>query len=57
LDALPPKGIESCLIEDGYKKLIAKGERVFTYLYDGYFNDVGTPERYEKAKKDMGSWK
>ena len=52
LDTLPPAGTESCLIKDGYKPFIEKGGRVAAYIYDGYFNDVGTPERYEKAQND-----
>jgi len=52
LDTLPPAGKESCLVEDGYKPFIAGGGKVATYIYEGYFNDVGTPERYEKAQND-----
>lgn len=53
MNILPPAGTESCLIKDGYRKLLQKGGRVAAFLYDGYFNDIGTPERYEKAKKDL----
>lgn len=41
----------SCLIKDGYKKLLAKNLPVHTYLYKGYFNDVGTLERLKFANK------
>ena len=52
LDTLPPAGKESCLVEDGYKPFIKGGGKVAAYIYEGYFNDVGTPERYEKAQGD-----
>ena len=53
LRELPPKGQVSCLIKDGYQKLLVKGKKVAAFLYDGYFNDIGTPERYEQAKRDI----
>ena len=53
LKILPPAGAASCLIKDGYQKLLAGGKRVAAFVYDGYFNDLGTPDRYERAKKDI----
>ncbi len=53
LNVLPPAGTESCLIENGYKPFINQGGRVASFIYDSYFNDVGTPERYEQAKRDV----
>ncbi len=35
------------------KKLIAKGERVNGYIYDGYWLDIGRPEDYEKANAEF----
>ncbi len=55
LKELPPKGTASCLIKDGYRRLMEKGGKVAAFIYDGYFNDLGTPERYEQAKKDVAS--
>lgn len=55
LRELPPAGTVSCLIKDGYQKIIGKGKKVAAFLYDGYFNDLGTPQRYEQAKKDVAS--
>jgi NDP-sugar pyrophosphorylase family protein len=52
LNAMPPAGTEFCLIEDSYKPFIESGGKVASFIYDGYFNDVGTPERYEHAKRD-----
>lgn len=53
LGTLPSAGIESCLINDGYMKLLKNGTRVASYIHKGYFNDLGTFERYEKAKDDI----
>lgn len=36
----------SCLIENGYKRLLAEHLPVHTYLHKGYWNDIGTLERY-----------
>ncbi len=53
LETLPPAGEVSCLIKDGYQKLLQANTKIAAYIYDGYFNDVGTPQRYEQAKKDV----
>jgi NDP-sugar pyrophosphorylase family protein len=52
LDALPPSG-PSCIVADGYKKLLKDGLHISSYIYDGYWNDIGTKERYEKVLKDI----
>jgi len=54
-DTLPPSGTPACLIDDGYKRLIERGGKIGTYAYEGYFNDLGTPERYEQAKVDVST--
>lgn len=54
-DTLPPSGTPACLIDDGYKKLIERGGKVGAFIYDGYFNDMGTPERYKQAKVDVSN--
>lgn len=53
LNILPPSGTKSCLIEDGYKRMLKKGERIRSFIYDGYWNDLGTMDRYEQAKRDI----
>ncbi len=53
LDVLPPAGQASCVIKDGYEKIIARGEPVSAFDYDGYWNDLGTFERYSAAKNDL----
>lgn len=55
LDVLPPAGHSACLIKDGYEALLAKGGRVSSFVHEGYFNDLGTPERYEQAKQDIAA--
>lgn len=54
-DALPPSGTPACLIADGYRRMIERGAKVGAFIYDGYFNDMGTPERYEQAKVDVSN--
>jgi len=54
-DTLPPSGRPSCLIDDGYRRLIERGGKVGAFVYEGYFNDMGTPERYEQAKVDVSN--
>lgn len=34
--------------------LLAKGQIIKVYPYDGYWLDIGRPEDYEKANEDMG---
>ena len=36
-----------------YPNMIAAGERVLAYLHNGYWTDLGTPERYESACADV----
>lgn len=45
----------SCLIHDGIVPLMQSGVRVRAQLHEGYFNDLGTPERYEQARRDVAS--
>jgi NDP-sugar pyrophosphorylase family protein len=35
--------------------LIERGGTVGAFIYKGYFNDMGTPERYEQAKVDVSN--
>ncbi len=53
VDLLPPAGESSSLIKDGYLKLLGGGGKVAAYIYHGYFNDLGTFDRYEEAKGDI----
>lgn len=53
LDMLPPAGQPACIIEHGYQPLLAQGGKVAAYIHRSYFNDIGTLERYEKAKSDV----
>ena len=38
---------------DLIKKLIAAGERVAVYEFNGYWEDLGRPDDYERASKDF----
>lgn len=46
-----PHGKESSII-DAYVRAIQTGERVVGYDFDGYWSDVGTPERYAQTEHD-----
>ena len=56
LDYLPVHG-ESCIIRQGYLPALAADEKVYSHLYDGYWNDLGTLERYRQAEQDLTSGK
>lgn len=47
----------SCIIQQGYRPALAAGEKVFGFRYDGYWNDLGTMERYRQADQDLTSGK
>lgn len=49
-----PKGRESSII-DAYVSAIQQGEPVLGFDLDGYWNDVGTPERYSQAEHDAAA--
>lgn len=44
-----PEG-ESSVIESGYKPLIAQGAVFDTVVHTGYWNDIGTAERYNQTR-------
>lgn len=52
IDTLP-KQTSSCLIKNSIVPLIKNGEKIAAYDYEGYWNDVGTHERLEAARKDI----
>ena len=49
-----PKGVASTVI-DPYVAAIQQGERVFGYDCEGYWSDIGTPERYAQAEQDASA--
>ncbi len=42
-----------CSINDTYIEMIRKNERVYGYLMEGYWADLGTRERYEIVKREI----
>jgi NDP-sugar pyrophosphorylase family protein len=40
---------------DLVQKLLASGEKVYGYPFDGYWQDLGNPEDYQQAKLDFGT--
>lgn len=57
LDFLPPvkpgNDIRSCIVQDAYLPLLEKGKKLLGFVCEGYFRDLGTPERYEEVKKEF----
>ncbi len=51
---LPDLG-PSCIIRQGYIPALAAGEKIYSHPYDGYWNDLGTMERYRQAEQDLAS--
>ncbi len=49
-----PKGVASSII-DPYVVAIERGEPVLGYDLQGYWSDIGTPERYTHAEQDARS--
>ncbi|MFH1653182.1 MAG: nucleotidyltransferase family protein [Pseudomonadota bacterium] len=49
LDILPPKGIPSCLVNDGFKKLLSEGKILSSYFYDGRWIDIGDLQKYQES--------
>ena len=49
-----PVGKESSII-DAYVQGIQEGERILGYDFDGYWTDVGTPERYAQVERDAAA--
>jgi NDP-sugar pyrophosphorylase family protein len=49
-----PKDKESSII-DPYVVAIQQGETVLGYDCEGYWSDIGTPERYAQAEQDASA--
>lgn len=49
LDLLPTG--ESCINQTAYPQLVREGQPVFAHFQQGFWSDVGTPERYLEANR------
>ena len=47
-----PRGVAVSIERETFPDLIARGERVFGFLSDAYWRDLGTPEAYLQAHLD-----
>lgn len=54
LSYLPNHG-QSCIIRNGYLPALKGGEKVYGFRYEGYWNDLGTLDRYRHADQDLTS--
>ena len=50
---LPPG--KECSIIDAYVQGLQEGERIVGYDFDGFWSDVGTPERYAQVERDAAA--
>lgn len=48
-----PSGRYCGITEETYPKLMNKNTPIYGYEFNGYWIDIGTPERYEKAKREV----
>lgn len=48
---------ESSVIANGYAPLIASGKTIDAYEHTGYWNDIGTIDRYDKTRSAIASGK
>ena len=48
-----PSGRYCGITKETYPKLINKNTPVYGYEFNGYWIDIGTPERYEKAERNV----
>lgn len=56
LDFIPDQR-EACVIREGYFPALEAGKKVFGFLYEGYWNDLGTLDRLRQAEHDLVSRK
>ncbi|HEV8572083.1 MAG TPA: NDP-sugar synthase [Actinomycetota bacterium] len=47
-----PEGVAVSIERETFPGLIARGERVYSLLWEGYWRDLGTPEAYLQAHLD-----
>ena len=48
-----PAGKQYSIERDLYPSLLRKGSPMFGFVMDGYWNDIGNPERYLEAHRDI----
>ncbi len=52
-----PSDQEACLIRNGYNPALKNSEKIYGMPYEGYWNDIGTLDRYRQAELDLSSGK
>lgn len=51
---MPPRGTVFSITKDTHLSILGSGEVICGVIYEGYWSDVGTPERLEQARLDAG---
>lgn len=52
-DYMPAAGIPFGITRQTYPLMLQAGERIWSVRFDGYWNDVGTPERLNRASNEI----
>ncbi len=52
---MPKRGTIFSITQDTLVELLTTGKSVNSVVYEGYWSDLGTPERLEQASKEIGS--
>ena len=48
-----PEGVECSVVDEAYLPTLASGEPLNAYRFEGYYRDVGSPERYAAVKREF----
>ncbi len=48
-----PRNRSACLIGEGYQPAIAADEKIFGFVHEGYWNDLGTIDRLRQAELEL----
>lgn len=48
-----PENKASCIIQDAYMPLLKDGKKLSGLSFSGYWQDLGTPQRYEEVKEEF----
>jgi mannose-1-phosphate guanylyltransferase/phosphomannomutase len=54
MEELPPRQRFSTT-RDTYPRMLTRGERLFGFAFDGFWQDLGTPERIREAEEKLSS--
>ncbi len=56
IETMPPQGSVFSITKDIYPEVLAADGFIGSVVYDGIWNDVGTPERLKEAQQQVLGW-